>query len=220
MKRFGILLLGASLLVPTGARAQDAGAEAGQVWEASANWVVRRAENAGHFRFVEAYEWVDPVEGASTIVDYGRVCCGIGEKGRVIVTSCKVTTRIVFTRPDRFHVDPLVRHATLTFVENGVTQTARWTTKQSSPAMTWALHGDGEYLVLNAGMRSTAQARGRVMGDRFSTKAQTGFATLRRGGSGEVFVGLDAGPKTHVYEHRSRTRAAAWSWVRRLVRSL
>ena len=220
MKRLLILLLPLVLLAPAGARAQSVGGSFNQTFMATSSWVVARTPDTGRYHFINAYRSVDPIGATNTIADYGRVRCGIGEDGRVIVTSCEVITRIVFLKPDRFLIDPLLRSATVSLTENGVTHTARWKVKEEPPAPTWALHGDGRFVRVETSLRSGADARGRVLGKRFSTKKDAGFASLRRGGETNIYYEVDEGTTTEFYEHRSKTRRGAWRWIGSLVRAL
>ncbi|HYI45631.1 MAG TPA: hypothetical protein VE174_09285 [Actinomycetota bacterium] len=218
MKKLGVLILGLVLLAPVGVKAQSVGASFNQTFFATSSWVVARTPTTGRYRFINAYRSVDPIGATNTIADYGNVRCGIGEDGRVIVTSCEVTTRIVFLKPDRFLFDPLLRNATVSLTENGVTHTARWTVKEEPPAPTWALHGDGRTTRAEASLRSGAQARGRVLGKRFSTKNDSGFASLRRGGEVNLYYEAEEGTTTESFVHRSTTRRAAWTWIEALIR--
>ncbi|MEA2446754.1 MAG: hypothetical protein QOK47_391, partial [Actinomycetota bacterium] len=99
MRKLGTAILGILLLTGAPAAGQTVGASAEQTFEASANWVVARTDNSARYHFINAYKSVDPIGATNTVADFGVVRCGIGSDGRVIITSCGVTTRIVFLRP-------------------------------------------------------------------------------------------------------------------------
>jgi hypothetical protein len=219
IRKLGVAGIAVACIAIAPAHAQTVGGGGEQVFAASANWVLSRSSHAGRFRFVDAYKSIDPVGATNTIADYGNVRCGIGEDGRVIVTSCSVKTRIVFLKPDRFVVDPLLREARLTLTENGVTHIATWTVNEGRPTPSYALHGDGRSIVLGASIRSGADAHGRVMGDRFATQKDSGIASLRRGVEAQAVWETDGGGLPHNYQHRSRSLRAAWKWIRSLVES-
>ena len=181
-------------LWPAPASAQTAGGYAIEYVEAHANWSAGRTRNGDTlFRFLSVWRDSEAAGGTDTIAQIGTVRCRSSEDRRTFLFSCKTNGRLVFLKDAEFEFDPTLRSASVGFEALGRKNQVTWIASDDRPKPDWRLEGGERSMAASAALTVTAKVRGRVLGERFSTKHRKARATLRRGVEGGAIyeVGLN-----------------------------
>ena len=216
MKKLVISVLAIALLAAPHAQAQSVGAGAQEVDEARASWTIRNSGGLAIFRFVNVYRTVEPAGPTSTFASLGKTRCTLDAMGNVYYSTCTLKARIIFFKPQYFTFDPLLTRATVVLKDGDSTHTIKWKTKDDRPSPDYKLEGGERSLVFYGLMRSQADAKGRVLGERFTTHEPGGHAALSRGYEAVLLWDTGEERTKETYIHRSTSRAETMRWIRSL----
>ena len=217
MKKLTISLFALCLLAAPHAQAQSVGGGAQEVVQAWASWTIRYTDHRAVFRFVDAYRSTDVAGPTNSFAALGKTRCRLDMQGRnTYLSTCTVTTRIIFFKPQYFAFDPFLRGASLLLKDGNRTHHIKWKPKNARPSPDYDLEGGERSLVFYGLLRSRADARGRVLGERFTTDGRGGHAVLSRGYEAVLLWDTDEERSQRTFVHRSDTRAEAQRWIRSL----
>jgi hypothetical protein len=220
LKKQIVLILALLLLSAPHAQGQSVGVGGQEVVEARASWTLRNDQTKAVFRFVNVYRTYDPIGSTSTFAALGKTRCRLDEDGNTYLSTCTVTMRIIFFKPQYFSFDPFLGGASVVLKDGTRTHVIKWRPKSDRPSPDYVLQGGERSLVFYGLLRSQADAKGRVLGKRFSTLEPGGHAALSRGVEGTLLWDTGEERSTTTYRHRSRTRAEAWRWIGSLSRGI
>ncbi len=212
------------------ARSQEAGAYYSDMEEASASWLAERNGAGALFHFITGGRYVNPIGGVNTLAIIGKARCRLTNRRGTIVVSCRVIARIKFIRPRDFELDPLARSARIVVKDGDRIHRAGWVARNDTPKHNLNVHGDPRSVTVDAWIRNRARAKGRVLGARFSTRANRAYASISKGaGVGVIYELLGAAPvdlsegrvvSRDAFRARFESRSAAYAAIKRFVRSL